>query len=106
MTEVNEQTFAREVLQSELPVLADFYADWCGPCRMLSPVVHALAEKYRGRVKLVKVNVDQAGALASSFGVTSIPTLVYFRDGEVKGTSVGLLDGEELEEKLAAWENA
>ena len=106
MTEVNERTFTQEVVQSDLPVLVDFYADWCGPCRMLSPVVHELAEKYRGRVKMVKVNVDQAPGLAASFGVSSIPTLVYFRAGEAKGASVGLIGREELEEKLAAWEKA
>lgn len=106
MTEVNEQTFEREVLQSDLPVLADFYADWCGPCKLLSPVVHQLAEAYAGRVKMVKINVDQAGSLAASFGITSIPTLVYFRNGTPMGASVGLLDREELEEKLAAWERA
>lgn len=106
MNEVNEQTFAQEVLQSDLPVLVDFYADWCGPCKMLSPVVHALAEKYRGKVKMVKVNVDQAGGLAASYGISSIPTLVYFRNGEAKGASVGLTGGEELEQKLAEWETA
>lgn len=106
MTEVNGKNFDQEVLQSDLPVLVDFYADWCGPCKMLSPVVHELAEKYREKVKMVKVNVDRAGALAASFGITSIPTLMYFRGGEAKGASVGLMGREELEEKLAAWERA
>ena len=91
MTEVNKTTFEREVLQSSLPVLVDFYADWCGPCQMMAPVIHQLAEEYEGKVKMVKVNVDQAQELAMSFGVSSIPTLAYFQGGQVKGSSVGFL---------------
>ncbi len=106
MREVNEQTFEQEVLQSGLPVLVDFFADWCGPCRMLSPVVRELAEEYEGKVKMVKVNVNEAGALAASFGVSNIPTLVYFQDGQVKGVSVGLTDKADLEQKLADWGKA
>ena len=103
MKEVNGTNFDREVLQSDLPVLVDFYADWCGPCRMMAPVVRQLAETYAGKVKVVKVNVDGAQDLAVSFGVSSIPTLAYFRDGQMKGSSVGFLPGEDLERKLAEW---
>ena len=106
MTEVNKTTFEREVLQSSLPVLVDFYADWCGPCRMMAPVLHELAEAYEGRVKMVKVNVDEAQELAMSFGVSSIPTLAYFQGGQVKGSSVGFLPRESLEQKLAQWERS
>lgn len=106
MNEVNNSNFTQEVLQSELPVLVDFYADWCGPCKMLSPVISQLAEEYAGTIKVVKVNVDQAPTLASSFGISSIPTLLYFRDGKVKGTSVGMSRKEDLERKLHAWGNA
>ena len=103
MTEVNKTTFEREVLQSSLPVLVDFYADWCGPCQMMAPVIHQLAEEYEGKVKMVKVNVDEAQELAMSFGVSSIPTLAYFQGGQVKGSSVGCLPKESLEQKLAQW---
>lgn len=103
MTKITEENFDREVLQSELPVLVDFYADWCGPCRMMAPVVHQLAEDCAGRMKAVQVNVDEAPALAASFGVSSIPTLAYFQDGKLQGSSVGFLPREALEEKLAAW---
>lgn len=106
MIEVNGKTFAQEVLQSELPVLVDFYADWCGPCQMMAPVVHQLAEEYEGKVKMVKVNVDQAQELAISFGVSSIPTLAYFQGGQMKGSSVGFMPREDLERKLAQWGRA
>ena len=106
MTEVNKTTFEREVLQSSLPVLVDFYADWCGPCRMMAPVVHELAEAYEGKMKAVKVNVDEAGALAASYGVSSIPTLAYFEGGQLKGVSVGYVPREDLEGKLAQWGQA
>lgn len=106
MIEVNGKTFEQEVLQSELPVLVDFYADWCGPCQMMAPVVHQLAEEYEGKVKMVKVNVDQAQELAISFGVSSIPTLAYFQGGQMKGSSVGFMPREDLERKLAQWGRA
>lgn len=103
MTKVTGENFEREVLQSDLPVLVDFYADWCGPCRMMAPVVHQLAEDCAGRLKVVQVNVDEAPALAASYGVSSIPTLAYFRGGELRGSSVGAVSGEDLEQKLAEW---
>ena len=106
MTEVNKTTFEREVLQSSLPVLVDVDAAWCGPCQMMAPVIHQLAEEYEGKVKMVKVNVDQAQELAMSFGVSSIPTLAYFQGGQVKGSSVGFLPKESLEQKLAQWGRA
>lgn len=104
MMKVTKENFDREVLQSPLPVLVDFYADWCGPCQMMAPVVHQLAEDYAGKVNVAQVNVDEAQELAASCGVSSIPTLAYFRGGELRGTSVGFLPREALEEKLAEWE--
>lgn len=106
MKEINSAAFPQEVLQSELPVLVDFFAEWCGPCRMLSPVMQELSVKYEGKVKFVKLNVDHAPELANSFGINSIPTLLYFRNGQVKGSSVGFTRKEDLERKLSAWGKA
>lgn len=106
MKEINSTAFPQEVLQSELPVLVDFFAEWCGPCRMLSPVMQELSAKYEGKVKFVKLNVDHAPELANSFGINSIPALLYFRNGQVKGSSVGFTRKEDLERKLGAWGKA
>ena len=106
MKELNSSNFSQEVLRSDMPVLVDFYAGWCGPCRMLAPVMEQLAEEYEGKVKLVKLNVDQAPELASSYGINSIPALLYFKNGQVKGTSVGFVRKEDLERKLSAWGRA
>ena len=106
MKEINSTAFPQEVLQSELPVLVDFFAEWCGPCRMLSPVMQELSVKYEGKVKFVKLNVDHAPELANSFGINSIPALLYFRNGQVKGSSVGFTHKEDLERKLGAWGKA
>lgn len=103
MKEINSAAFAQEVLRSETPVLVDFFAEWCGPCRMLAPVMQELSEKYAGKVKMVKLNVDHAPELASSYGINSIPALLYFKDGQVKGSSVGFARKEDLERKLNAW---
>ena len=87
--ELKEQTFDSEVLQSDRPVLVDFWAAWCGPCRMLSPVVDELAEE-NPQIKVCKVNVDNEEGLAVRFGVMSIPTLLAFRDGKLIGQTVGV----------------
>lgn len=81
--------FEEEVLQSELPVLVDFYADWCGPCKMLAPVVHEIAEENAGTIKVGKINVDEQMELAMRFQVSSIPMLVVFKDGKAVAKSVG-----------------
>ena len=92
--------FDKEVLQSQIPVLVDFYADWCGPCRMMAPLVEKLAGKYEGQIKVGKVNVDEEMALAQKNRVASIPTFMVFAGGEAKGTYVGAMSASELEEKL------
>ena len=89
--ELTNANFDAEVLQSELPVLVDFWATWCGPCMMLGPIVAEVAAEYAGRVKVGKVNVDNAPELAARYGITSIPALLLFRKGEVTRTSVGFV---------------
>jgi thioredoxin 1 len=80
--EVSDAEFESEVLKSELPVLVDFWAPWCGPCRLVAPLVDELAEEYDGRVKFVKVNTDENIVTAASYGIRGIPTLLVFKDGE------------------------
>ena len=92
MSEMNitKNNFEQEVLHSDKPVLIDFWAPWCGPCRMLSPVISEIAEEYGDRIKVCKVNVDDEGELAASFNVMSIPTLVVVKDGKVTNSAVGV----------------
>lgn len=88
---VNNQNFEEEVIKSEKPVLIDFYADWCGPCKMLSPIIDEIAEE-NSEIKVVKVNVDDSQDLAMKYQVMSIPTLVVIKNGEEVNRSVGLID--------------
>mgnify|MGYP004552626663 CR=1 FL=1 len=96
VTKVNEQNFQTEVLSSAQTVLVDFYADWCGPCKMLAPTVAELAEEYEGRVRVGKLNVDEQPELAIRYKVASIPTLLLFRNGEPVAKSVGYCEKAEL----------
>ena len=82
-TYFTDENFNQEVLSSDLPVLVDFYADWCGPCKMLAPVIEALAGEWEGKAKIGKLNVDTAPNTAQQYGIMSIPTLLYFKNGEV-----------------------
>ncbi len=97
---VHTHTFEEEVLSSNLPVLLDFWAPWCGPCRMFTPVVEDFAEAHAGRVKVMKVNVDEEPALAQRFGVMSIPTVVVMRDGKALTSAVGVQSKAALEQML------
>ncbi len=87
--ELTKSNFEQEVMLSDIPVVVDFWASWCGPCRMVSPIIDSLAEEYAGKIKVCKVNVDSESALASEFAVVSIPTVLIFKNGKVLERSVG-----------------
>jgi len=89
ITEITDATFKSEVLDSEVPVLVDFWAPWCGPCRAIAPVIEELSAQYDGRAKFVKINVDDHQAAASNYGVRSIPNLIVFKNGQVASQIIG-----------------
>jgi thioredoxin 1 len=97
---VNEGSFEKEVIKSEQPVLVDFWAAWCGPCMALGPVVSHVARHFAGRLKVCKVNVDEAKALAVKYGIQSIPTLILFEKGKIKDKIVGSVPQRQLEQYL------
>ncbi len=102
MTKITSENFQSEVMESPVPVLIDFYADWCGPCKMLTPILGELDMEYNGRAKICKVDVDVERELSDRFGVTNIPTLVFFKDGVKAGSAVGLQSKTTLEDKLSS----
>ncbi|MFN2526359.1 MAG: thioredoxin [Actinomycetota bacterium] len=89
MQEVTEQEFNETVLASDLPVVVDFWAEWCGPCRLVSPELEKLQTEYEGKVKVVKVNIDDSPSIASKYGIMSIPTIALFADGDLKSWVIG-----------------
>ena len=90
-TQLTDGNFNSEVKNSKVPVLVDFYADWCGPCRMLSPIIEKLAKKYEGKVKVYKLNVDEAGVTAGKYNVSSIPTVIMFKNGNFVDQFMGAI---------------
>jgi len=100
--EIEEAKFNEAVLQAETPVLVDFWAPWCGPCRMVAPVVEELAEEYDGKVSFVEVNVDNNPRIASQYGIMSIPTLMLFKEGQPIDTIIGFRPKDELKKSLEA----
>ena len=100
--EINETNFETEVLKSNQPVLVDFWAGWCGPCKMLAPMLEEIAAEQSARVKIAKINVDENPALASRFGIQSIPTLLYFANGGLRNQTISFVSKKRIEETLDA----
>ncbi len=103
IVELTSENFENEVLKSNLPVLVYFWAAWCGPCRMVAPVLEELSEEYSEKIKIAKVNVDESQELAAKYTIMSIPTLLLFKDGEIQKKLVGAMSKKNLETELADW---
>lgn len=99
--ELTEQNFEEEVLESELPVLVDFYAEWCGPCKMMAPVIEKVAAEYSAKIKIGKLDVDSGRALAIKYQIMSVPTMILFERGEIRETIIGAVPEKELVQKLS-----
>lgn len=99
--EISDSSFESEVLQSDIPVLVDFWAPWCGPCRAIAPVVEELAENFGDRVKFTKCNVDENPTTPTKYGIKSIPTLIFFKDGEIQDKVIGIVAKSRLEEMIS-----
>jgi len=99
--ELNETNFDREVLQSSLPVVVDFWAEWCGPCKMLAPALDEIARELQGQAVVAKVNVDEQPVLAARFNIQSIPALLYFSGGELRDQTIGVVSRKTITTKLA-----
>ncbi len=94
--DLNEENFEKEVLQSDLPVIIDVWAEWCGPCRMYSPIIEDVAKEYEGKIKFMKVNADENQGIDEKYGIMSIPTTLLFKNGKLKAKSIGAVPKEYL----------
>lgn len=94
--EINSQSFNKDVLEENSPVVVDFWATWCGPCRMLSPIMEEVSDEFNGKVKFVKINVDENPDLAQKYNIASIPTVMVFKDGNVKQNMIGFRPKDEI----------
>ncbi|ASJ95394.1 MULTISPECIES: thioredoxin TrxA [Shewanella] len=99
---LSDDSFENDVLKSDLPVLVDFWAEWCGPCKMIAPILDDVADEYAGKVTIAKLNVDQNNASPAKYGVRGIPTLLIFKNGELADTKVGALSKTQLKEFIDA----
>ncbi|MCX5701839.1 MAG: thioredoxin [Candidatus Omnitrophica bacterium] len=97
---ITDNNFKNEVLESSLPVLLDFWAPWCGPCRLIAPIIEELAREYDKKIKIGKINVDETHKIATNYGIMSIPTLMFFKNGKVIEQVVGALSKNELKRKI------
>lgn len=102
MLEVNVDTFEQEVLKSEIPVVIDLWAPWCGPCKALTPTLESVAADYEGKIKVVKLNIDDNPSIAAQYQVMSIPTLLFFKDGRVESQVIGLVGKDKIAGKIDA----
>ncbi len=100
--ELNDSNFEQEVLKSDIPVLVDFWAEWCAPCKVIAPLVDELAQQYSGKIKVVKMDVDQNPQSSMNYGIRSIPTLLFFKDGQPVEQLLGAVPKNQIEEKLTA----
>ncbi|MEL6868162.1 MAG: thioredoxin TrxA [Pseudomonadota bacterium] len=98
--QTSDATFSSDVLESELPVLLDFWAEWCGPCKAIAPLLDSIADEYEGRLKIVKINIDENPGTPPKYGIRSIPTLMVFKGGEVQAQKLGLVSKAALTEFL------
>ena len=97
---LTEKDFDKEVLQNDSPVLVDFSATWCGPCQMMGPVMEQLAAEFEGKAQVAKVDIDECANLAAKYGIMSVPSMVFFKNGQIQDQVVGAVPGEHLSEKL------
>lgn len=97
---LSDENFKKEILDAKMPCLVDFWAEWCVPCKKVGPVVEEISKEYHGKVKVAKMNIDEGPKTASSYGVMSIPTLMFFKDGQVAGQIVGAVGKPELKAKI------
>ena len=99
---IDEKNFENEVLKSDKPVIIDFYADWCGPCKMMSPIIDEISDELGGKIKVGKINTDENLELAQKYGIMSIPTIMIIKNGEISRTFIGVTDKDEIIEEVNA----